>query len=850
LAAPGEPFALRGCLLTPDRRVDDGWLVIAGGSIVEVRDTAPDGVRTVETSGVVLPGLIDLHGDPGYNVFAAWEPPRQYANRYQWRRSGEYRAVVRDPYGRFTGPVAGEPGLLRELTPVSMSSPSTCWKTRYSSRSDMVAIMPNRWRPSINAGQQRAPRSGTRQVAPGPAASATGGIYVVEVTAAEGPTPEVDEVLGDLCGDPCADDREFRPFCAEGVRIELRPAPLPGFAGTDAERVRSAVAAAWFERERRRLGSPLVPGTAADSEHAALHAPEWAAGTARPDRDAGVPIGLLMSTGSAWVLDVWTARRDRVELPARRWWTERLGQRPEPVFRAQLLQFQAQLAGRPPAPSLTAAGFVELPPAGYLPVEPGVAVDQQIAALFGETVELRYCAAPPDRIGLALEQARHRERIPLTAPKRPARRPRVDVLVPDWTLGTAVPASTVDFAAATVQTTGASQATARECLGLARVERDVTGRFIMAFAGVGDHNDNPRALWMDVRITPNLAAIRVGDRCEIDVRVAATPPLDGDVVEAFSGAKLRMDLEGTFSCRAAGTEDSTTTLDGDFSGRFVRRYLKSVQDDRPVVTAMRVVVTREDDTVLITTKIRDDLFAEVDATRHGTGGFAVTRVKAQHGDVGVEAELRRDPSAALPGSVSRTAMDQALSIFAATELPVLAIDLLLAGAANAESGDSYSTEHDWVFFSRRDDVQCGPDRGTAPDVLLDLYTLVHPAPEELRHEIENNPLINLLERELRPEYVAQLEWTGDTVTLRPWSRAAARAWRTGAGRGFVPGAAVVWFGRWRLPTEFAIPPILAEMGGRAGADITALVGYPSLPRTATSAGVLLVIVAPSATWDE
>src|SRR4051812_15138678 len=44
-----------------------------------------------------------------------------------------------------------------------MSSPSTCWKTRYSSRSDMAAIMPNRWRPSITAGQQRAPRSGTPQ---------------------------------------------------------------------------------------------------------------------------------------------------------------------------------------------------------------------------------------------------------------------------------------------------------------------------------------------------------------------------------------------------------------------------------------------------------------------------------------------------------------------------------------------------------------------------------------------------------------------------------------------------------------------------------------------------------------
>jgi cytosine/adenosine deaminase-related metal-dependent hydrolase len=126
-------------LLTPDEQVEDGWLVITGGTITEVRDTAPAGVPTVETSGVVLPGLIDLHGHPEYNVFAAWEPPRRYDNRYQWRRSAEYRAVIRDPYARLTtaGDAAtsagasdgGEPGagaveggqdggrgLLRELT--------------------------------------------------------------------------------------------------------------------------------------------------------------------------------------------------------------------------------------------------------------------------------------------------------------------------------------------------------------------------------------------------------------------------------------------------------------------------------------------------------------------------------------------------------------------------------------------------------------------------------------------------------------------------------------------------------------------------------------------------------------
>jgi hypothetical protein len=76
-------------------------------------------MAVIESGGVVLPGLIDLHGHPEYNVFSAWEPPRQYANRYAWRRSAEYDAVVRAPWARLTGsaPAGGVlPSLLPQLT--------------------------------------------------------------------------------------------------------------------------------------------------------------------------------------------------------------------------------------------------------------------------------------------------------------------------------------------------------------------------------------------------------------------------------------------------------------------------------------------------------------------------------------------------------------------------------------------------------------------------------------------------------------------------------------------------------------------------------------------------------------
>jgi hypothetical protein len=111
-ARPPAALALRGCVLTPDEKIDPGYLVVEGSTIAEVRSTEPSGVRVHDTGGVILPGLIDLHGHPEFNVFAAWEPPRTYANRYAWRGSNEYKAVVRTPWQRLTA----EPSLLPDLT--------------------------------------------------------------------------------------------------------------------------------------------------------------------------------------------------------------------------------------------------------------------------------------------------------------------------------------------------------------------------------------------------------------------------------------------------------------------------------------------------------------------------------------------------------------------------------------------------------------------------------------------------------------------------------------------------------------------------------------------------------------
>jgi len=96
-AAASAPFALHGAVITPDAAWDSGYVVVDGDSVAAVQQAAPQGVRVLETDVVILPGLIDLHGHPEFNVFAAWEPPALFANRYRWRQSDVYHQLVRDP---------------------------------------------------------------------------------------------------------------------------------------------------------------------------------------------------------------------------------------------------------------------------------------------------------------------------------------------------------------------------------------------------------------------------------------------------------------------------------------------------------------------------------------------------------------------------------------------------------------------------------------------------------------------------------------------------------------------------------------------------------------------------------
>jgi hypothetical protein len=314
-------------------------------------------------------------------------------------------------------------------------------------------------------------------------------LYLISIAHVEALCGEED-VYGKLCEDACVTSSQ-RPYRLEGVVVRAAPLTLrPGACDAPwltARHLRSRVAAAYFAAERRRLGR-LMSG-------ARLREETWCLG-ARAEPGNDVPIAVVAVNGGAVdFLDAWTARRERMETPARRYWAWQMMMRPWNVYLAQILQFQCHLrdvldgAPDPAAPTdpcadrdevirsavdtltslegsqdlsgalqqlvalnqsfkqvlasasksapkriLIGRGIVELPSAGYLPVSPGgpVGVETQVRRLLGEGVDLRFCAVRPDFVAHALEEAQHMERICLLQGlEDPTRLEEVDILVPD-----------------------------------------------------------------------------------------------------------------------------------------------------------------------------------------------------------------------------------------------------------------------------------------------------------------------------------------------------------------------------------------------------------------------------------
>ena len=262
-----------------------------------------------------------------------------------------------------------------------------------------------------------------------------GRIWIVEVLTA-GSIPAGNEPMySAVCATPCGPESSIQPWRDDAVQLRIRAETLYGdWVGTRPSQRLSALVSAYFDQERRN-GDPWLTPIAPGAAVAGLASRPWA--SAAPEAapgPAGIPLGLLARIGDKWILDVWSARRDRVLTPPDTAWQNHLGLRPRPVFTAQVLQFEDQLADetidtKNPLPSR----FVELPPAGFLPLPTGLREDAHglerwLHDIFGGAVQLHLEVCSADVALSAVALGQHLDRIPLAVPtKNP---PAVQILIP------------------------------------------------------------------------------------------------------------------------------------------------------------------------------------------------------------------------------------------------------------------------------------------------------------------------------------------------------------------------------------------------------------------------------------
>ena len=88
LRAAGERYH------APRGNQSDAVVVISGSTIASV-GTAATGLNV---SGVIVPGLIDLHNHYTWNVLPRWTPKVRNANRYEWQEDPEYALRLGGPH--------------------------------------------------------------------------------------------------------------------------------------------------------------------------------------------------------------------------------------------------------------------------------------------------------------------------------------------------------------------------------------------------------------------------------------------------------------------------------------------------------------------------------------------------------------------------------------------------------------------------------------------------------------------------------------------------------------------------------------------------------------------------------
>ncbi len=95
----GGSIVLRGTIILPQGVMKHGYVAIVNGLIASISEKEPHipNAITVNTNGIILPGLVDVHNHLPFNVLPRWNPGRLFTNRNQWRTDPEVLAKINGP---------------------------------------------------------------------------------------------------------------------------------------------------------------------------------------------------------------------------------------------------------------------------------------------------------------------------------------------------------------------------------------------------------------------------------------------------------------------------------------------------------------------------------------------------------------------------------------------------------------------------------------------------------------------------------------------------------------------------------------------------------------------------------
>jgi len=97
--AQDRTIVISGSVVTPEKVLNKGWVVIKHKKISAVSETLPteENAIWVDTNDIIFPGFIDLHNHPMYAMFNLWDAGRLFNNRYEWRSLEKYKQEISTP---------------------------------------------------------------------------------------------------------------------------------------------------------------------------------------------------------------------------------------------------------------------------------------------------------------------------------------------------------------------------------------------------------------------------------------------------------------------------------------------------------------------------------------------------------------------------------------------------------------------------------------------------------------------------------------------------------------------------------------------------------------------------------